>query len=258
MTAASTRRSWTTTERPCERGRDRAMRVAAVGDLHCRAGSHGRIVQLLDGVQDKADVLLLAGDLTNLGRSEEMEALLTELDHFAMPTVAVTGNHDHESDQSELLVHMMVSAGIHVLDGDVWEMDGVEFVGTKGFCGGFGHHRLQPFGERLLKTFIHHSISEVVRLESALEQCKGDRRVAVLHYAPIAATLKGEHPEIYPFLGFSLLADALDRHGVDIIVHGHAHYGALKGSTPGGIPVHNVSRHVRIRHRKPAYLLFDV
>jgi Icc-related predicted phosphoesterase len=234
------------------------MRVAAIGDLHCRASSHGRIGQLLEGVQSEAEVLVMAGDLTNLGLSEEMEALLAELDRFDMPKVAVTGNHDHENDQSELLVHMMVSAGIHVLEGDVWEFDGVEFVGVKGFCGGFGRHRLQPFGERLLKTFIHHSIAEVVRLESALERCRSERRVAVLHYAPIAATLKGEHPEIYPFLGFSLLADALDRHGVDVVVHGHAHHGSLKGATPGGIPVHNVSRHVRTRRHRSAYLLIDV
>ena len=149
-------------------------------------------------------------------------------------------------------------AGILVLDGDVWEHDGVEFVGIKGFCGGFGGHRLQPFGERLLKTFIHHSIAEVVRLEAALGQLRGERRVAVLHYAPIAETLRGEHPEIYPFLGFSLLADALDRHGVNVIVHGHAHHGSPHGRTPGGIPVHNVSRQVLSREYQQAYLLFEI
>ena len=234
------------------------MRIAAVGDIHCRRESAGRVLRLLDGVAERADVLVLAGDLTNLGLSEEMEVLVRELEQLPLPTVAVTGNHDHESDQVDLLVHIMQSAGIHVLDGDVWEHDGVEFVGIKGFCGGFGGHRLQPFGERLLKTFIHHSIAEVVRLEAALGQLRGERRVAVLHYAPIAETLRGEHPEIYPFLGFSLLADALDRHGVNVIVHGHAHHGSPHGRTPGGIPVHNVSRQVLSREYQQAYLLFEI
>lgn len=234
------------------------MKIAAVGDLHCHVDVHGRIRKLLEGVQDEAEVLLMAGDLTNLGRAEEMQALLAEIADIRVPKVAVTGNHDHENDQVELLVHMLENGGVHVLDGQVWEYDGVEFVGTKGFCGGFGKERLQPFGENLLKAFIHHSIGEVVRLESALEQLRSDRRVALLHYSPIAATLQGEHPQIYPFLGFSLLGDALDRHGVNIIVHGHAHHGSLKGATPGGIPVLNVSRHVLTRHGDRAYAVFEV
>lgn len=234
------------------------MRVAAIADLHCRAHSGGRMRQLLEGIEDEADVLVLAGDLTNLGLTEEMEVLLGDLQHFAMPKVVVLGNHDHESDQSELLVHMMESRGVEVLDAEVWEYRGVAFVGTKGFCGGFGRCRLQPFGESLLKTFINESVHEVVRLESALESIETDRRFAVLHYAPIAETLHGESPQIYPFLGFSLLADALDRHGVNVVVHGHAHHGSPEGTTAGGIPVHNVSRYVQSRHTGCPYRLFDV
>lgn len=234
------------------------MRVAAIGDLHCRAGSDGMIRRLLDGVDDEADVLLLAGDLTNLGLVEEMEQLLDELAAYRLPMLAVVGNHDHESDNVDELVGMMRTAGIVVLDGDVHEVDGVEFVGMKGTWGGFGVHRLQPFGERLLKDYIMASVHEAERLEDALQRLRGDRRVALLHYAPIAATLEGECPEVYPFLGFSLLADALDRHGVDIVVHGHAHHGALEGTTPGGIPVRNVSRYVLSRNRQRTYSVFEV
>jgi Icc-related predicted phosphoesterase len=233
------------------------LKIAAIGDLHCRVDSDGMVRRLLDGVEE-AEVLLMAGDLTNYGLVEEMQVLLAELEHIPLPKVAVTGNHDFESDQHELLVHMMESAGITVLDADVWEHDGVEFVGTKGFCGGFGRHRLQPFGEGLLKTFIGASIHEVVRLENVLERLTGPRRVALLHYAPIPDTLEGESLEIYPFLGFSLLGDALDRHGVDLIVHGHAHHGVPEGTTAGGIPVRNVSRHVLERHLGRAYRIFDV
>ena len=234
------------------------MRVAAIGDLHCRAGSDGMVRRLLDGVEDEAEVLLLAGDLTNLGLVEEMEQLLDELSAYGMPKVAVVGNHDHESGNVDMLVAMMKEAGIVVLDGDVHELGGVEFVGMKGAWGGFGVHRLQPFGERLLKEYIMASIHEAGRLEDALQRLRGDRRVALLHYAPVAATLQGENPEIYPFLGFSLLADALDRHGVDIVVHGHAHHGSPEGSTPGGIPVRNVSRYVLSRTRHTTYCVFEV
>lgn len=234
------------------------MRVAAIGDLHCRAGSEGMVRRLLDGVEDEADVLLLAGDLTNLGLVEEMDQLLGELTAYHLPKLAVVGNHDHESDNVETLTAMMKDAGLVVLDGDVHELGGVEFVGMKGAWGGFGVHRLQPFGERLLKDYIMASVHEAARLEDALQRLHGDRRVALLHYAPVAATLQGECPEIYPFLGFSLLADALDRHGVDIVVHGHAHHGSPDGMTPGGIPVRNVSRYVLSRTLQRTYLVFDV
>jgi Icc-related predicted phosphoesterase len=233
------------------------MKVAATGDLHCRVGSGGAIRRLLEGVEE-ADVLLLTGDLTNFGLAEEMQVLLEELDHFALPKVAVPGNHDYESEQEELLVHMLRSGGVKVLDADVWEFEGVEFVGVKGFCGGFGRHRLQPFGEGLLKDFIGASIHEVVRLEEALEGMTSDRRVALLHYAPIPDTLEGEALEVYPFLGFSLFGDAFDRHGVDRIVHGHAHHGVPEGTTPGGIPVHNVSRYVLQHHFGRSYTVFEV
>ena len=234
------------------------MRVAAIGDLHCRTTSQGEMRRLLDGVDDQAEVLLLAGDLTNLGLTEEMQVLLDDLGHLQVPKIAVTGNHDHEMDQSERLVAMMREAGVTVLDADVVEVGGVGFAGTKGFCGGFDGQRLQPFGERLIKDFIHASVREVERFEQALAALDAPRRVALLHYSPISATLHGEHPEIYPFLGFSLLAEALDRHGVDVAVHGHSHYGSLEGITPGGIPVHNVSHYVRRRHGKSAYAVFDV
>jgi Icc-related predicted phosphoesterase len=69
-------------------------------------------------------------------------------------------------------------------------------------------------------------------------------RVALLHYAPIRETLQGEPPEIFPFLGSYLLAEAVDRAGADLVVHGHAHRGTEHGVTPGGVNVRNVAQTV--------------
>ncbi len=233
------------------------MKLAAIADLHCTTRSSGKIRRMLAGAES-ADVLALGGDLTNVGQVEEMEVLLDELAHLPMPKVAVTGNHDHESGQVETLVAMMREAGWHVLDGDLWEFDGVAFVGTKGFCGGFGRQRLMPFGESLLKDFIQASIDEAQRLEAALARTRCRRRVAVLHYAPIAGTLLGENPELFPFLGYSLYGDAIDRRGADLVVHGHAHDGSPAGTTPGGVPVRNVSRYVLRRAGNRDFALIDV
>ena len=40
-----------------------------------------------------------------------------------------------------------------------------------------------------------------MKLESALARLRTESRVAVLHYAPIRATVENEPPEIWPFLG---------------------------------------------------------
>ncbi|MFW6324825.1 MAG: metallophosphoesterase family protein, partial [Desulfovibrionales bacterium] len=188
------------------------MRVAAIGDLHCTTRSQGMVRELLDGVNQDADVLVMAGDLTNVGLPEEMDVLLEDLTFVSLPIVAVVGNHDHENDHAETLIQMLEHRGICVLSCSVCEINGVGFIGTKGFCGGFDRFRVETFGERALKSFVQTSIDEAARLGKTLSQMENKRKIAILHYAPVKQTLQGESPELYPFLGSSLLADALDRH----------------------------------------------
>jgi Icc-related predicted phosphoesterase len=234
------------------------MRIAAIGDLHCRPASNGMVRSLLEGVPDQADVLLLAGDLTDNGLVEEAHLVVKELSFLSMPILAVLGNHDHEGGQADTLVDIFRESGMIILDGAAHEIDGVGFVGTKGFCGGFGKTLIQPFGEAAIKTFIKTSIDEAIQLENALAKLHSPQRVAVLHYAPVRETLLGEPEELFPFLGSSRLCNALDRQGVDFIVHGHAHHGSPTGQTESGIPVHNVSRFVQVSHGGKPYCLFDL
>jgi len=124
------------------------MRIAATADLHFSPQSYDRIRDQMNRVRDEADLLILAGDLTNYGRPQEMESLLNALVRIRVPVVAVLGNHDYESDQQEELMRMMTAEGIKVLDGTGYERDGVGFAGTKGFIGGFGRGVLTAFGER--------------------------------------------------------------------------------------------------------------
>ncbi|MGH9339270.1 MAG: metallophosphoesterase family protein [Acidobacteriota bacterium] len=231
--------------------------MAAIADLHCRVDSATEIRQALDGVDQQADVLLLAGDLTDTDLLEEVEVLIPELHALKIPILAVLGNHDHESDGASKIAETLTHNGIRVLDGTVCEIGEVGFVGTKGFCGGFDERLVQPFGERALKTFIQASIDEAVRLENALTKLDCPRKIAILHYAPVKQTLQGEPEELYPLLGSSRLANALNRHRVDAIVHGHAHHGSRVGRTAGGIPVYNVCRFVLGRAKGRQYLVLD-
>jgi len=154
---------------------------------------------------------------------------------------------------------MMSGAGIKVLDGSAYERDGVGFAGTKGFVGGFGRGVLTAFGEPEIKAFVHASIEESLKLERGLSQLRTPKRVVVLHYSPIAATVQGENPEILAFMGTSRLAEVIDRHGADLVVHGHAHHGTLEGQTLAGVPVRNVAiTLLQTRQPAAAFRVFDV
>ncbi len=235
------------------------MRIAAIADFHFSPQIHDKVRDNLNRVRNEADVLVLAGDLTNFGRPEEMESLLNVLVRLRIPTIAVLGNHDYESGHAAELMKMMTGEGVKVLDGTAYERDGVGFAGTKGFPGGFGRGALTAFGEPEVKAFVQAAIDEALKLERALSQLRTVKRVVVLHYAPIADTVKGEPPEIYPYLGSSRLAEVVDRHGADLVVHGHAHAGSPDGKTTAGCPVHNVAMALnQVQPSGSVYRVFDV
>ena len=219
----------------------RSMRVAAVGDLHVSKDSAGLLRPHFAQLEGRIDVLLLCGDLTDYGLPEEAAILVKELAGVQVPILAVLGNHDFESGHPERVTEILHAGGVKVLDGDSHVIDGVGFVGIKGFAGGFGRGTLGPWGEPVIKGFVKEALDEALKLESALARLRVDRRVAMLHYAPIRATVEGEPEEIFPFLGCSRLEEPLERYPVTVTVHGHAHRGSLEGRTRVGTPVYNVA-----------------
>jgi len=221
------------------------IRVAAVADVHFATDSAGRLRPHLEGLAERADLLVLAGDLTTYGHPDEAATLADELRGVDVPVFAVLGNHDFHAGREGEVRAAVERAGVRVLEGDaeVIEVNGarVGVAGVKGFGGGFAGACGTEFGEPEMKAFIRHTRSVAERLEGVLADLEADVRVVVLHYAPVKATLLGERLEIYPFLGSYLLAEAVDRAGADIVFHGHAHRGTEKGITPGGIHVRNVA-----------------
>ncbi|HKO15524.1 MAG TPA: metallophosphoesterase [Gemmatimonadaceae bacterium] len=237
------------------------VRLAAVGDIHYARDSQGMLQPLFAQITESADVLILAGDLTDYGLAEEARVLARDLTAAVkIPIVAVLGNHDFESNQEQEIVHLLSDAGVKMLDGDTFEIHGVGFAGVRGFCGGFGRGALGAWGERIIKEFVHEAINEALKLESALSRLSSDHRIAILHYAPIRETVEGESPEIYPFLGSSRLEEPITRFEVAAVFHGHAHRGTPEAKTAKGIPVYNVS-HPLLKSSypdRPAFRLFEV
>jgi Icc-related predicted phosphoesterase len=222
------------------------VRVAAVGDLH--VGLDSDAVFASRSLEETADLLLVAGDLTRHGTPAEAEVLAAEVAAMPVPVVIVLGNHDYESDAADDVRAVMESAGATVLDGDsvvvpVGDVR-VGIAGTPGFGGGFRGASCSEFGEPLMKAFVRHTRGMADALCHALSGLDADVRIAMTHYSPIEATLEGERLEIYPFLGSYLLAEAIDTGGAHLAIHGHAHRGSRAGATPCGVPVRNVARPV--------------
>jgi Icc-related predicted phosphoesterase len=235
-----------------------SVTVAAVGDIHIGADRRGVVGTSLATAAACADVLLLAGDLTRCGSVDEMHMVVDELSNVGLPVIAVLGNHDLHSDLGDEVTAILEAGGITVLDrsGTVVDVRGVRvgIAGAIGFGGGFDGATASEFGEREMKSFVERSRREADGLAEALADLDCATRIALTHYSPVAETLEGERREIYPFLGSHLLAEAIDRVGADLALHGHAHGGVECGTTPGGVPVRNVAMPVI---RRP-YCVFTI
>lgn len=233
------------------------LRIAAVGDVHFSADSAGVLKPALQRLPERADLLLLAGDLTRRGLPREAAVLAEELQDVEIPVLAVLGNHDYHADQEDEVRLVMEQAGVQVLEGDSLCLRigdaTVAVAGVKGFCGGYVG-AASEFGEPEMKAFAALARISAEALERALSGVEADHKIALMHYAPIEATLVGEREEVWPFLGSYLLAQAVDRAGADLCIHGHAHGGSEKGQTPGGVPVRNVAQAVI----KKAYALYEL
>ncbi|MFD8636468.1 metallophosphoesterase [Streptomyces sp. NPDC059533] len=224
------------------------IRVAAVGDIHLGPGSAGMLRPAFDTLADRADLLLLAGDLTRHGTPEEARVVAREVSGLPLPVVAVLGNHDYQSDQQDLVAAELAEEGVRVLEGEgvAFDIGGtrVGVAGTKGFCGGFAGRSGSEFGEPEMKAFIRYTRRCAEGLGRALRELRAEGsvlRIALTHFSPVPDTLAGEPLEIYPFLGSYLLAEAVDEAGADLAVHGHAHRGTEHGTTAGGVRVRNVA-----------------
>jgi len=228
------------------------VRIAAIGDLHYRENSGGLLRDLFLQMSRAARIAVLCGDLTDRGTPEEARVLAADLREFlTIPTIAVLGNHDYQcSQEGEVARILAEEASVHVLDGDCVAIEGIGFSGTKGFCGGFGRATLEPWGEPILKEFVQEAVNEARKLEDGLAKLRTDKRVAVLHYSPIHATVQGELPEIVPYLGSQRLVEPINTFQASAAVHGHAHHGSPMGRTSAGIPVYNCALPL-LRHHFP-------
>ena len=224
------------------------VRIAAVADVHMRESDKGKWAAQFKELSQKADVLLIGGDLTDTGDEQEAQLLAEELKSCNIPVVAVLGNHDYEKGRHKLIRQILQTAKVCMLDGESVVVNGIGIAGVKGFGGGFDTHMLSMFGEGAMKAFVQECVDEALHLDRALARLDQEhdhiKKIALMHYSPISDTVKGEPEAIFPFLGCSRLAEPLSRRNVIAAFHGHAHIGSFQGEAAGGVKVFNVAKHV--------------
>jgi Icc-related predicted phosphoesterase len=224
------------------------VKVAAAGDIHAGGPGDERLAGVFADAARDADLILLAGDLTLHGEPGETAALVEAVRGIETPVFAVLGNHDWHANRPEEVTARLGEAGIGMLDKESAILEvgetSVGIAGAKGFVGGFPDSALPDFGEPSLRRVYAETTEEVEGLARALEEIAScDVRIVLLHYAPTSATLDGEPPGIWAFLGSDRLAAPIAQHRPQIVLHGHGHLGTFKGQI-GAVPVYNVAQPV--------------
>jgi Icc-related predicted phosphoesterase len=224
---------------------ERAVRIAAAGDIHCHEGNREETAAAFATLEDRADLVLLAGDLSTHGEAEQAEVLADAARDVALPIFAVLGNHDWHVNRAPEFVSILEDAGISVLERSHATpcVNGVEIgiVGAKGFVGGFPGSHLPDFGEPLMREVYAETTRDVEAIDAGLRAVSHCAvRIVLLHYAPTEQTLQGEPQTIWTMLGSDRLAAPIATHEPDLVLHGHAHAGRFQGAI-GNVPVYNVS-----------------
>ena len=234
------------TGRPPGEQEECRIRIAAAGDVHYGGErDRERALAAFEGLAGRADLVLLAGDLTTHGEPEQAAIVAEAAGGLDVPVVTVLGNHDWHADRRDEVAAVLQESGIVVLDRShqILEVCGAQvgLAGTKGFAGGFTGSHIPDFGEPLLRQVYRQGMEEVAALDEglrAIAMCPF--RIVLLHYAPTPDTLEGERRDIWAFLGTDRLAVPIAEHAPDLVLHGHAHAGTFSGRI-GEVPVYNVS-----------------
>ncbi len=225
------------------------VRVAALSDTHIRTSSLAR-PEAFAGLGEIADVLLVAGDITDGGRIPEVEIAALAFADAPVPVFAVLGNHDRRGLRRMAMRKLLMAVGVDILDGEFRTLDlpngaRIAISGTTGTGGGFGGDAGPTArAARLARAVMAKSRREATRLDRVLDDVEtrgADVHLLLTHFAPTVETLGHEPALKYWMLGNALLGNVIDDHRVDLAVHGHAHLGNPIGATPGGTPVRNVA-----------------
>jgi Icc-related predicted phosphoesterase len=178
--------------------------VIALTDIH---GSHTAIERITDELES-ADVVVLAGDLTNFGHKRDAQRIIRIVTQHARQVLAVPGNCDYP-DVLETMDELGV--GIH---GSHTVIDGISFVGLGGSLPAPGSTPFE-FAEDELRTLLDRAVIDLP---------DGAPTILVSHQPPFGTLsdriYSGEH------VGSTAVRSFIEAHQPMLCLTGHIHEAA--------------------------------
>ncbi len=175
------------------------MRLLAIADIHA---NRTKLRQLL-AEAGRADVIVLAGDLTNFGSPDEAAEAVALCQPYAPSVLTVTGNCD-----DELIERRMVADG-HSLTGQGCVVDGVGFFGVSAAAPHRGN--TWEVSEEVIAGWLESGHRAVV---------DAPRKILVSHPPPFGLadlTFAQKHG------GSHAVRAALEQYAVQLVICGHIH-----------------------------------
>jgi Icc-related predicted phosphoesterase len=126
------------------------MKIVAIPDMHGSAKGLDRLSKDLS----KAEVVLLAGDLTNFGGQKEAADIVVEVRRYAKNIYAVPGNCDYSD-----VINYLTEQGIN-LHGKGVVINGFALIGVGGSLPAPGHTPLE-YSEKELEDLLNQALSDV-------------------------------------------------------------------------------------------------
>jgi Icc-related predicted phosphoesterase len=216
------------------------MKIAAVADIH--APLYIKIfeesLKRLLPLKDKVSFLLLAGDIVDGGKFDQLENVKVLLDKVDVPILGCFGNNEYE-DKEDLVKEKL--SNVKFLNDELFEtnVEGVKVnvVGSRGVLDEptFWQKKNVPGIDEIYRK-------RILKLHKIADECKGDIKILMLHYPPTLKILKGENPRFLKQMGSNRLEDLVPK--FDAVVTGHAHRGQPFAEV-SGVPVYNVSLPLR-------------
>jgi len=187
----------------------------------------------------KYDVVLMAGDLVEKSRVENLRPVVEFAKLRGKRLVAVFGNEEYREREKEFVNAYpeikWLSDEYVVLDG---ERGCLAVVGSRGSL-------LKPTSWQ--RSNIPNIEAEYARKPEVIRQLIREAKrecptvVYLSHYAPTWRTLTGESRKIWPYLGDPRMERVLVEEGVRLAVHGHAHHGRVAFAHLGKLTFYNVA-----------------
>ena len=215
------------------------MKIAITSDLHMEFRK-----SQLPRLEDRVDVLILAGDIDNAKRVNDTAKLVAN--GHADVTIGIAGNHEfYGSRIDKALAQLRAAPDITFLENDSVTIDGVVFIGSTLWTdyqlngnAALDMFRIQDYmndyktisinADGAYRRFLprdaqimHYDAKEYIR--KRLEETAGQKQVVITHHAPSGQSINEQYVGEWANCGYA--SNVLDGYFPEpsLWVHGHMH-----------------------------------